>query len=113
MKLRLPFYEMVRDGLKTVEGRPGDGSFATLSVGMTIEFSLDGEPDAPKVYKKIALIERFPSFECMIKTVGRDQCLPGMFDTDDAAVELYHSFPNYRQRAEQFGVLAIHLSHSK
>lgn len=110
MKLRLPYYEAVRDGLKTVEGRPGDGSFATLSIGNIIEFSLDGEPDAPKIYKKISLIERFCSFSEMIKAVGRDNCLPGMFDNDESAVALYHSFPNYEQRAEQFGVLAIHLS---
>ena len=110
MNLRLPFYEAVRDGLKTVEIRPCDGKFAKLSVGDTIEFSLDESPEMPIVSKRISLLQKFPSFEAAIRAVGRESCLPGMFDDDEAALGMYLSFPNYPQRAAEFGVVAIHLS---
>lgn len=107
MKLKLPYYEAVRDGKKTVEGRPGDGSFAKLAVGDTIQFSLDGDAHAPIINVKIVDILRFDSFEAMIRAVGREACLPGMTTSDEEALAVYHSFPNYPDRAQNFGVLAI------
>lgn len=107
MKLKLPHYESVKAGRKTVEGRPGDGSFGKLVAGDIIHFSLDGEPEAPVVPVKITDIRRYASFELMIEAEGKEACLPGLTASDEEAVALYHSFPNYAQRARDFGVVAI------
>lgn len=107
MKVKLPYYEAIRDGKKTVEGRPADGSFGSLQVSQQIDFKLDGDESAPIISVKITDVQKFPSFEQMIASVGREACLPGMTSSDDEAVAIYHSFPNYAGRAAAHGVVAI------
>jgi ASC-1-like (ASCH) protein len=44
----------------------------------------------------------------MLQDLGVENCLPGIKDVD-AGVTLYHGFPGYAEKEQQFGVIAMEL----
>lgn len=107
MNLQRAYFDAVEQGVKTVEGRPADGKFATLNVDDFVEFHLDGDSERPAILIKITNIVKYASFKEMLENVGIQACLPGACQNVEEGTRLYHSFPEYRSREERFGVIAI------
>src|SRR5689334_21975851 len=94
------FFEQVKNGLKTIEGRLAKQKFTQLTTGDQICFN-------KKLLVKVAATRQYSSFKLMIESEGLEHVLPGIPSLEEG-VSIYHQF--YSIEEEQlYGVIAIEL----
>jgi ASC-1-like (ASCH) protein/mannose-6-phosphate isomerase-like protein (cupin superfamily) len=101
----LPWYELIKQGEKTVEGRPNRKDFSQMKPGDKIEFSnkeLNGNFMA-----EITNVTHHKTFEEMIKSNGLENVLPGI-RTIDEGVQVYMQYYT-KEIEEEFGIVGIHV----
>jgi ASC-1-like (ASCH) protein len=99
-------FKNIVKGTKTVEGRCLTLRFRKISSGDTLEFICGEETILCHCIKAIV----YDGFHEMISDIGINSCLPTLDTTDiDDAVDYYHSFKNYKKKADKNGVVAIHI----
>lgn len=106
-KLQQPYFDEVCSGLKTIEGRTNSGSLQSIQAGHILVFQESAGPK--EVAVRVKQVEQFPSFQAMLLHCGVQPCLPSFTGTFNEAVELYHAFPGFQERARQDGVLALYI----
>jgi ASC-1-like (ASCH) protein len=107
LTLKKLFIEQIRKGAKTVEGRPFCGPPKNCQEGEHVRFYYYTKA-SDDVRCLITKVQKFLGFEEMVKAVGFKACLPDA-ESEQQAVQAYHKIPRYREKAKQFGVVAIHL----
>lgn len=95
-------YDMLRDGSKRVETRAATVKYQKLHAGDTIIFSCQGEIFS----KAISRVRFFPSVGELLKEYKPEDINP-MLHSEQEIVKMYYSFPGYREKIEQFGLIAI------
>lgn len=98
------YLHFIMNGSKSIEGRINSGIFAKLRVGEHIKFFCGNE----SVISEITALKPYDSFADMLEKEGVERCLPDIKSLK-AAIDVYNNIPRYAQKADQFGVLAIHL----
>lgn len=103
VKLKEPWFTLIKKGIKTVEGRPNKGIFKNIKVGDTIQFFN---------YKNSILvivtdIVKYNTFRDMLEMEGLDKVLPdNSINNLDEGVAIYGKY--YSPEIEkEYGVLAI------
>lgn len=99
------YFEDIRLGSKTVEGRIADEKYRSVMIGDTLVFLTFGESLSMCVEE----VRLFCSFESMLRYFGVSSCLPrasGLIE----GINLYHAFGNYKDRALECGVIGIRFS---
>ncbi len=94
-----PWFSLVRDGKKTIEGRLNKGEFVK---GMVIEF-WNGDESFHCIVEKVV---EYPSFRVMAFMEGIEKVLPGVSSVEEG-VAIYRKF--YSEEDEKKGVVAISL----
>jgi ASC-1-like (ASCH) protein len=100
-----PWYDLIKQGKKTVEGRPDRNDFSQMSVGDNIEFF--NKDLNEKFMAEITKVSRHKTFEEMITTNGIDNVLPGINNINEG-VEVYMKYYN-KEVESKFGVVGIHI----
>jgi ASC-1-like (ASCH) protein len=105
--LRKIYIHAIREGRKTIEGRVNSGMFQNLPVGREMRFfyMANAQDD---VVCKVVKINKYASFREMVTKENYKACVPEAYSIDHAA-SLYEAIPGYVEKAQQYGVLAIHL----
>ncbi len=106
--LKKIYIDQILSGKKTVEGRINSGMFLKIKEGNSIKFFCGHGNFYREVICKVTKIEKFESFEEMLKKVGYQNCLPECTSLNQAASE-YSKIPQYSKKASQYGVLALHI----
>ncbi len=101
----LPWYELIKQGKKTVEGRPNRNTFGQMKIGDQIEFS--NKELNENFMAEITNVTHHKTFEEMIRTNGIDNVLPGIRNIDEG-VQVYMQYYTKEIEAE-FGVVGIHV----
>ena len=101
-----PWFTLIREGLKTVEGRLCKGRFAKFKKGDTVQWFNANNPQK-KCVSKITNIVHYPTFEAMLKKETVEQVLPGVPDVE-SGVKVYRRFYT-KEKESEYGILAIHL----
>jgi len=96
------YFQQIKQGLKTVEGRLAKEKYVNLKNGTAISFNNSYETTLEKV-------EVYPSFKTMLETVGLERVLPGVL-TLESGVEVYRQFYSLEEEL-LYGVVAIFLEH--
>ncbi len=101
------YIHQIRDGEKTVEGRIFKGPVVKYNVGDCVRFYYytNAKDDVQCV---ITDKKCFKTFKAMLEDVGFKNCIPKA-DTLEGAVQMYHKIPRYKERAAEFGVVALSL----
>jgi ASC-1-like (ASCH) protein/mannose-6-phosphate isomerase-like protein (cupin superfamily) len=99
----LPWFTLIKEGKKTVEGRPNRKDFAQMKVGDKIEFF--NKELNENFMAEITNVSHHKTFEEMIKSNGIDNVLPGIRNLDEG-VEVYMQYYNKNIEAE-YGVVGI------
>lgn len=107
LTLKKRFIELIRQGAKTVEGRPFCGPPKNCKEGEHVRFYYYTKA-SDDVRCLITKVQRFVGFKEMVEAVGFKACLPDA-KSEQQAVQAYHKIPKYREKAKQFGVVAIQL----
>ena len=106
LSLRKQYFEAIKNGSKTVEGRVNSAKFQELKPGMIMQFAL---PESHETIPCIITgIYRYTSFEDMLKSEGVEQMLPGTQSLQEA-IELYESFPGYKEEVKTQDALALRI----
>ena len=116
------FFDKIRDGIKTVEGRAGkidtkNGILenyrtkeTSFEVGHTIRFTISGNEESSEgVVCEITKLEFHDSFQEMLAKSGISSCLPGIGSMEEG-IRIYRGFSGYAEREKQYGVVGIHLN---
>jgi ASC-1-like (ASCH) protein len=98
------YFQQIRDGLKTVEGRIAKEKFCALQAGQTLTFCCEDD----KLLTRIIEIKKFPTFKHLLEHYGLKTCLPDLNCLEEG-VKIYHSFPNYKQQESELGVIGIQI----
>ena len=97
------YFDAIKSGQKTVEGRLNKPRYNDLVIGMQLQFEgLDKEV----VTCVITGITRYSDFASMLVSEGVESMLPGVTSLQEG-VALYESFPVYKEGVQRVGALAI------
>ena len=99
------YYDLIKNGRKTVEGRLM-GLNKVLQQGEILVMRCR-DPARPDLRLTITRCERHASFLDLLSTVGFQQCIPDA-SCIEAAEAVYHSFPGYKLKEREVGVVAYH-----
>jgi ASC-1-like (ASCH) protein len=98
-----PWYTHIKEGKKTVEGRPKRNTFAEMQVGQTVKFF--NKQLNESFCAKIIEINEYKTFFDMIKSNELENVLPGIRNIDEG-VDVYMQYYN-KEIESQFGVVGI------
>jgi ASC-1-like (ASCH) protein len=98
-----PWYTHIKEGRKTVEGRPKKGTFAQMKVDQTVKF-FNRELNKNFCAKIIEISEHKTFFD-MIKSNGLENVLPGIRNIDEGEA-VYMQYYN-KEIESQYGVVGI------
>ena len=102
-----PWFTLIREGLKVVEGRLNKGHFSKLKKGDIVHWKASGK-NHTQCTTKIVKVVHYPSFEAMLRTETLEHVLPGVPDVE-SGVKVYRKFFT-EDKERELGVLAIRVS---
>jgi ASC-1-like (ASCH) protein len=108
LSLNSPWYEFVKDGTKTFEGRSLKlDKIKNLKVGDIIFFKHHTIESNPEFSVKIVAIHKFTTFREALEILGLDNTLPGIGNVEEG-VEIYHKF--YKEETQlAYGVVMLEI----
>lgn len=98
------YIRQILSGKKTVEGRIFSGMFKNINTGRILEFFSSNS----SVRCEVKGVRVYPSFSAMLEKEGYQNCVNEARSFDEA-LHIYESISGYKDRARQFGVVAIHI----
>jgi ASC-1-like (ASCH) protein/ribosomal protein S18 acetylase RimI-like enzyme len=99
------YVQLIQSGKKSYEARCGTKMFQNYRQGDTVKWFAGSVAD---VTTKIVAVERFKSWEEMLRTNGYEGYVPDARNLQHA-IQVYNAIPGYREKAERFGVLSFKL----
>jgi len=105
IEIASPWFEYIRDGSKTIEGRKGTPQWKALRKGDWLHVVQKGGSD--DFHVEITEIVEYPSLEACLKRVNLPMLLPGITSYEDA----YAVYLGYSTQAELNAntFLALHI----
>lgn len=99
------YFEAIKNGTKTIEGRLAKEKFRKLKAGDNIRFS--NNEGTQSVVRSVAAIHIYPTFEDSFKVQDFKQAVPNV-NTIAEAVQIYEQFYT-KQMQREYGVVFIEL----
>ena len=113
MNLSEPWFSLVRDGAKTIEGRIYDDKRRTIQIGDTITFTNNGDSFSKAVIdlaiwdntnKKTGKV----GWKDVITLDNYKQLIPPA-ENEKEAIKVYEEIPGYKEKAKELGIIFIYL----
>ena len=104
LQIQPRYLDAILSGLKTVEGRIAKPEYLALKPNELITFI---DPNGKSCTAEICKVTHFTDFREMLEISTVQACIPGA--SLDEALEIYRSFPGYREKEKEFGVVAINI----
>lgn len=101
-KINKDIFDALRSGKKKVETRASTTKYKKLEAGESVSFSCAGE----SFEKKIAKVAHFASIDALLKKYTPADINPELKTKKDIE-DMCYSFPGYKEKIEQFGIVAI------
>jgi ASC-1-like (ASCH) protein len=97
-------FDAIRDGSKRVETRAATEKYKRVSVGDILHFSCGKD----EFEKTTVRVEYFKSIDDLLKKYSPNEINPNIKNENELR-KMYAGFPNYSEKIEQFGLIAIEL----
>ncbi len=97
-----PTFEFIRNEKKKVETRAATVRYASIRVGDIVVLSCAGE----KFEKKVAKARKFKTITGLLKVYKPNLINPGAKTLKEMEA-MYYSFPGYKEKIKQFGLIAL------
>lgn len=101
-KINKEIFEMLRDGRKRIETRAATSKYQGIEKGEIITFSCSGE----RFEKEVKKVTHFTSIDELLKKYKPTDINPTR-KTKEEIIEMYHSFPGYKEKIEKEGIIAV------
>jgi ASC-1-like (ASCH) protein len=105
LDIQARYFDAILTGLKTVEGRLAKPNYLALKPKQIIAFM---DPTGRSCKAEVFKVIYFKDFKAMLEASNLEKCIPENTSIDEA-VEIYRSFPGYRDQEKILGVVAIHI----
>lgn len=105
MLIEEKYLRLIESGAKSIEGRVKRPQYAVIKANDVIRF-IDTKNKNHTSHFLVEKVTFYKCFEEMLKKEGLPNCLPGI-TTLSEGLNVYHSFPSYKQDAEKLGVIAF------
>jgi ASC-1-like (ASCH) protein len=92
------------DGRKPIETRAATPKWQAVKPGDDLEMSCSSD----SAIFTVTRIEHYPTIEEMFAVIPVSQIIPGV-DSVEAARDVYYSFPGYKEKLAEWGILAFWL----
>lgn len=99
-----PWFSMIKQGIKSVEGRKNTHTYKKLQVGSLIRFSNGPE----SVEAVVTELREYPSLQAYLEDVTIEKALPGIASLEEA-LSIYAQWVT-PQEIKQYGVLGIFIT---
>ena len=103
MSIQEPYFTLIKNGRKKIEGCLDKGKAAKLIIGDKIRFTNNNK----SIMVRVVNIVKYPSFEDYLIQEGLRRTLPNI-DSIKKGVNIYHTFFTPEQE-QQYGVIAIYV----
>lgn len=107
LTLKKKYIEQIREGSKIFEVRPCTNRIEKIKVSDVVRFYYYSNSSDDVRCTVVARLH-FDSFREMLECCGFANCIPTSQSIEEA-LAIYHSIPNYQQRALESGVVAFEL----
>eukprot|EP01120_Amphizonella_sp_Union-15-10_P006093 TRINITY_DN1904_c0_g1_i1.p1 TRINITY_DN1904_c0_g1~~TRINITY_DN1904_c0_g1_i1.p1 ORF type:complete len:136 (+),score=27.96 TRINITY_DN1904_c0_g1_i1:79-486(+) len=105
IEVQEPWFSLLKNGKKKVEGRVFKDFYQTLAAGQNI---LITKPESSeKFWRIIKSVQVYKDFKTMLENEGLQKVLPGVRSLAEG-LQVYYGFEKAEQE-KSFGVVAIHL----
>lgn len=98
------YFNQIKQGLKTAEGRINKPKFKDLNIGDLITFSSNNNP-SEAITARIIYLNKFDYFKKMLES-ELHQLLPDVNKIEEA-IKIYEGFGTYREDQHAYGVISI------
>jgi len=98
------FFEVIKNGIKTVDTRAATKKFQHIKKEDILVFVCGNK----KIEKKIKQIDYFQNIEDLVKKIDFKKIMPFVSSLKEAK-KVWYSFPNYKKKISNFGIIAFHL----
>jgi ASC-1-like (ASCH) protein len=95
-------YDAILDGNKKIETRAGTEKFTQLKKGDKVLLICGND----QTEKMIQNVERFESIDHLLSKYEPQDINPKISTREDL-IKWYHSFPNYKEKIEKYGLVAM------
>ena len=106
LSLKKTYFDAIKTGLKTVEGRVNSSKFNSLRPGLEISFSCEATHEI--LFCTLEAIHIYQDFRSMLLAEGIENMLPGI-NSLEVGVALYESFPGYKELVKENGAIAMRI----
>lgn len=97
-------FQHIRDGIKTVETRAATIKYRDIKAGDVLVICCG----ADRIEKPVIKVEHYNSIEDLMAHVPMKLVSPTAKIMQDV-YDMYYSFPGYKDKIEQFGLVALYL----
>lgn len=97
-------FDAIRNGFKKIETRAATQKYKNVKVGDTLEFVCDEE----RFSQEVAQVKYFATVQDLVK-VYKPQDINPKTNTTEQLIAMYYTFPDYRDKIEEFGIVAFEL----
>jgi len=108
MELSQPWFNLIAQGVKTIEGRPNDEKRQEVNEGDIIIFTEKHNPQN-KIMTMIIERKDFVSFEQALKFAKLKNILPGFRTINEGLEKVYYNIPGYIDKEKKYGVVLFYL----
>jgi ASC-1-like (ASCH) protein len=97
-------FQAIKDGLKKVETRAATPKYQKIKEGDYLRI-VCGEDE---IIKKVKSTKRYSSINDLFSRISLTNVMPYVATIDEARSE-YYSYPNYKEKIAEFGLVAFEL----
>ena len=97
-------FEAIKSGNKKVETRAATDTYTKIQVGDRLKFVCDKE----SFQRSVAKIKLFKTITAILKDYSPQEINPKT-KTKSETIDMYYSFPNYRDKIKKYGLVAFEL----
>ena len=97
-------FKLIKSGQKKIETRAATPKFQKIKAGDRVEFVCDNK----KLVKKVKKVLLFEGIKNLLKKYKVGEIVPGL-NTFAELEKRYHSFPGYKEKIKEFGIISFEL----
>ena len=106
LEVQQPYFDAIKSGIKTIEGRLAKQKYLNLQPGDSIRFT--APPNSTSIVKTVAKVHRYATFREAFKEQNFQLAIPDARSVDDAVAVYERFYP--RQIQDEIGVVFIELA---
>lgn len=97
-------FNAVKSGQKKIETRVATDKYRAIKVGAKVTLICGGK----KIIKQVSKVEIFKSISAVLKKYKPEEINPKTHTAHEAR-DMWYSFPGYKEKIRQCGLIVIHL----